>query len=87
MAIVRRAEERCPLQLAVALSLPFLACVMLTITIGPASFSLRWSLGMGLLYVVQAALLRNFFLEKQFKVQSPSPPCISFFEGFIQDLT
>ena len=73
---MRRTKESCPLQLALALLLPFLACVVLTITIGPASFSLRWSLGMGILYVAQASLLRSFFLEQQYKVQSTSPICI-----------
>ena len=62
----------CHLQLALVLLLPFLACVVLTLTVGPANFSLRWSLGMGLLYVAQTALLRNAFLEQQYKVQSLS---------------
>lgn len=56
------------MQLMLALVLPFLACVALTLTVGPAHFSLKWSLGMGLLYFSQAALLRSVFLEQEFKV-------------------
>jgi hypothetical protein len=56
------------MQLILALILPFLACIALTVTIGPAHFSLKWSLGMGVLYVTQAALLWNVFLEQHFKV-------------------
>ena len=48
--------------------LPFLACVALTLSVGPASFSLRWSLAMGMLYIGQAALLRTLFMEQEFKV-------------------
>ena len=59
------------MQLVLALVLPFLACVALTVTIGPAHFSLKWLLGMGVLYVAQAALLRNIFLEQRFKVSYP----------------
>ena len=62
------------MQLIQAIMLPFLVCIALTLTIGPAHFSLRWSLGMGVLYVAQAALLRNIFLEQRFKVQSKASP-------------
>lgn len=62
------------MQLILALLLPFLACVALTLTIGPAHFSLKWSLGMGVLYIAQAALLRNIFLEQCFKVHPQASP-------------
>ena len=48
--------------------LPFLACVALTLSVGPSSFSLKWSLAMGILYIGQAALLRSLFMEQEFKV-------------------
>ena len=48
--------------------LPFLTCVALTLSVGPASFSLKWSLAMGMLYIGQAALLRTLFMEQEFKV-------------------
>ena len=63
------------MQLALTLVLPFLACVALTLSVGPASFSLKWSLAMGMLYVGQAALLRSLFMEQQFKVGYSSPVC------------
>ena len=62
------------MQLILALMLPFLACVALTLTIGPAHFSLKWSIGMGVLYIAQAALLRNIFLEQRFKVLPKASP-------------
>ncbi|CAK0764500.1 hypothetical protein CVIRNUC_003164 [Coccomyxa viridis] len=54
-------------QLALTLVLPFLTCVALTLSVGPASFSLKWSLAMGMLYIGQAALLRTLFMEQEFK--------------------
>ena len=62
------------MQLILALLLPFLACIALTLTIGPAHFSPKWSLGMGVLYIAQAALLRNIFLEQRFKVHPKASP-------------
>ena len=64
------------MQLALTLVLPFLACVALTLSVGPASFSLKWSLAMGILYIGQAALLRSLFIEQEFKVAYSSLRCI-----------
>ena len=65
------------MQLALALVLPFLTCVALTLSVGPASFSLKWSLAMGILYIGQAALLRGLFMEQEFKVGCSSSSYIS----------